>query len=357
MTVSHSGIAPFAEERLETIRMIRDSAAAFSDVARARKLRFQGIGFDRDAFREMAELGWIGLAVPEDAGGAGLGLPEMVALAEELGRALAPEPLIPAQLSAHVLAAAGETELLASLLTGQSVVLTAWQDRANTLEIATEADAPRRFVPMAAGATHFLWPVREHGRVALHLLTMEEADLVAEETQDGGHVGTVRPKPWHGHGPGRHLADDVAEALSEALDRAALATAAYLLGGMEACFALTLDYLKQRQQFGRAIGTFQVLQHKAADARIQISLTRAAVEQAAEAGTPALTSRAKARASEAAMLVQQACLQLHGGIGYTDDYDSGLYLRRAMVLAPAFGGAALHRRRYMALSPELEEAV
>jgi alkylation response protein AidB-like acyl-CoA dehydrogenase len=97
---------------------------------------------------------------------------------------------------------------------------------------------------------------------------------------------------------------------------------------------------------------------------MQVALTRAAVEQAAAAldagatgeAARALVSRAKARASEAGMLVQQACLQLHGGIGYTDQYDVGLYLRRAMVLAPAFGGAALHRRRFHALTPETEDA-
>ena len=133
---------------------------------------------------------------------------------------------------------------------------------------------------------------------------------------------------------------------------------------MEAAFALTLDYLKTRQQFGKIIGTFQALQHKAADTKLHIALSRAAVEQAAaalDAGVngdeaAAMVSRAKARASEGAMLVGQACVQLSGGIGYTDDYDVGLYLRKAMVLAPMFGGAALHRARFMALSPETEDA-
>jgi alkylation response protein AidB-like acyl-CoA dehydrogenase len=209
---------------------------------------------------------------------------------------------------------------------------------------------------MAAGATHFLWPVGE----ALHLVPREAAEVTTEPTQDGGHFGTVRPL-----GRPRDLGPAIAAApLREALDRAALATAAELLGGMEAALAMTLDYLRTRQQFGRIIGTFQALQHKAADARMQLSLCRAAVEQAAAAldagasgdAASAIVSRAKARANEAAMAVQQACVQLHGGIGYTDDYDVGLYLRRAMVLAPLYGGATLHRRRYMELSPEMEDA-
>lgn len=355
-----SGVSPFSGDRAESIEMIRDSARGLlgADMARVRKLRFTEPGFDAGLLRQMAEAGWIGLAVSEEAGGTGLGMAEMVALAEELGRASAPEPLIGCALSAHLLAAAGETELLGQLLAGDAVVLTAWQDRANTLNLASSADGARGFVLGAGGATHILWPVAEGGRVALHVLARDQVEITTEATQDGGHLGTIRPLPYSGHGPGRHIADDVP--LTEALDRAALATAAALLGGMEAAFAMTLEYLRTRQQFGKIIGTFQSLQHRAADAKMQIALTRAAIEQAAAAldeGAPShLVSRAKARASEAAMLVQQACVQLHGGIGYTDDYDVGLHMRRAMVLVPAFGGANLHRRRFMELSPELEDA-
>ncbi len=362
MSATAAGVAPFEGDRAESIEMIRDSARGLlgTDMSRVRKLRFTEPGFDAALLRQMAEAGWIGLAVSEDAGGTGLGMGEMVALAEELGRASAPEPLIGCALSAHLLAAAGEGELLGQLLAGDAVVLTAWQDRANTLALAGSADGARGFVLGAAGATHILWPVAEGGRVALHVLDRAQVEITTEATQDGGHLGTIRPLPYGGHGPGRHVADDIGAALTEGLDRAALATAAALLGGMEAAFAMTLDYLRTRQQFGKIIGTFQALQHKAADAKMQLALTRAAVEQAAAAldeGAPShAVSRAKARASEAAMLVQQACVQLHGGIGYTDDYDVGLHMRRAMVLVPAFGGAALHRRRFMDLTPELEDA-
>lgn len=364
--MSGTGVAPFTEDRAESIGMIRDSARGLlgAEMGRVRKLRFTEPGFDTGLLRQMGEAGWIGLAVSEEAGGTGLGMSEMVALAEEIGRASAPEPLIGCALSAHLLASAGETALLGQLLAGEAVVLTAWQDRAHTLAPATSADGARSFVLMAAGATHILWPVAEGGRVALHLLARDQVEITTESTQDGGHVGSIRPLPYSGHGPGKHIADDIGAALAEGLDRAALATAAALLGGMEAAFAMTLDYLRTRQQFGKIIGTFQALQHKAADAKMQVAMTRAAIEQAAAAlddglggdAARAIISRAKARASEAAMLVNQACVQLHGGIGYTDDYDVGLHLRRAMVLVPAFGGASLHRRRFMDLSPELEDA-
>jgi len=350
-------------DRAESIRMIRDSAAAVvppgGDMKRVRSLRFQDPGFEAGLFRQMGEMGWIGLRVPEAHGGSGLGLSEMCALAEELGAGLVPEPLIPCALSAGLLSALGGVGPLARLLAGEAVVLTAWQEKADSLEVPGSPDAPRRFLPMAAGADIFLLPVREGGRIALYEQPAGRAQVTVERTQDGGNFGTLQPKL----GDAKKLADDVGEALAQGLDEAALVTSAYLLGVMERAFAMTLDYLKTRQQFGRVIGTFQALQHRAADLKMQIALTRASVEAAAatlDAGATgdarrAAVSRAKARASEASMLVTRQAIQLHGGIGYTDEYDVGLYLRKAMVLANQYGSAALHRRRFMAVSPEVEE--
>ena len=170
------------------------------------------------------------------------------------------------------------------------------------------------------------------------------------ETQDGGHYGTLRAAPGARLGA---LPDGL---MDRALDEATLATAAMLLGVMEGAFAMTLDYLRTRQQFGKPIGSFQALQHRAVDLKIQIALTRASVEAAAatlDAGAAedarrAAVSRAKHRAAEAALLVTREAVQMHGAIGYTDEYDVGLYLRKAMVLANQFGSPSLHRRRYVA---------
>lgn len=351
------------DDRAESIRMIRDSAAAVAppggDLKRVRDLRWQDPGFDAGLFRQMGEMGWIGLRVPEALGGAGLGVSEMCALAEELGAGLVPEPLIPAALSAQLLAAAGGKGPLPVLLAGEVVVLTAWQERADTLEVPGSTDAPRRFLPMAAGADFFLLPVREGGRLALYELPAARCVPTIERTQDGGNIGTLQPAMHEA----TKLADDIGEALAAALDEAALVTGAYLLGGMERAFAMTLDYLKTRQQFGKVIGSFQALQHRTADLKMQLALTRASIESAAaalDAGAAgdarrAAVSRAKARSAEASLRVQRECIQLHGGIGYTDDYDVGLFLRKAMVLANQYGSAALHRRRFMATSPEVEE--
>jgi alkylation response protein AidB-like acyl-CoA dehydrogenase len=351
------------DDRTESIRMIRDSAAAVAppggDMKRVRGLRFTDPGFDRETLRRMGEMGWVGLRVPEERGGAGLGLGEACALAEALGAGLVPEPLIPCALSAGLLAALGGAGPLDRLLAGEAVVLTAWQERADTLEAPGTADAPRRFVPMAAGADAFLVPVREGGKLALYAQPASGADLAVERTQDGGNFGTLRPDT----GGAERLADDAEAALAAALDEAAMATSAFLLGVMDRAFTMTVDYMKTRQQFGRPIGSFQALQHRAADLAMQIALTRASVEAAAaslDAGAKddarrAVVSRAKARAAEASLLVTRGCVQLSGGIGYTDDYDVGLYLRKAMVLANQYGSAALHRRRFMALAPEGDE--
>ncbi|NBS44369.1 MAG: acyl-CoA dehydrogenase, partial [Acetobacteraceae bacterium] len=192
--------------------------------------------------------------------------------------------------------------------------------------------------------------------LALYSVSAAGADLSLEKTMDGGYFGTLRTDP----AKGKRIAADVGAVLDAALDEAALMTAGAMVGLMERAFDMTLAYLKTRQQFGRIIGTFQSLQHRAADLKIHLALTRAAVEAAAAAldagaegdARKAAVSKAKARAGESGLMVLRQCIQLHGGIGYTDEYDVGLYLRRGMVIANQFGSAALHRRRFMALAPE-----
>lgn len=342
------------DDQAESLRLIRDSARGLlprdGDRKRVRALRFTRPGFDPAVWRAMGEQGWIGLRLPEARGGAGLGMAEFCALAEELGASLAPEPLVHGALSAALMADADRPDLLGKLLAGEHLILTAWQERAGSLAIAGTADAPRLFVPAAAGADYFLVPVTTTaGTLALHLQGKDSGGLDVADTQDGGHFGTLQPAP------GEVLLADAGDLIADALDEAALATAAQLLGVMDQAFSLTLAYLRTRQQFGRPIGSFQSLKHRAVDLSIQIALTRASVAAAATAldapGTPraqrhAAVSRAKARASEAGMLVTRQAIQLHGGIGYTDEADVGLYLRKAMVLANQFGSADLHRRRF-----------
>ena len=243
------------------------------------------------------------------------------------------------------------------LLAGDAIVIPAWQEQANSLALDGgtvlrdgRVSGHKRFVPMAAGADAFL--VSAGGGLALVKRDAPGVTLAIDRTQDGGHYGTLTLE----RAPAQPLAGDLAAAIEEAT----LATAAYLLGVMERAFAMTLSYLKTRQQFGKPIGSFQALAHRAADLKIEVALTRASVEaaaatldtSAAAAVRQAAVSRAKARASDAAMRVARQAIQMHGGIGYTDEYDVGLYLRKAMVLANLFGSAALHRARYAQLALE-----
>lgn len=341
------------------VAMIRESARGIADrqdLKRVRGLRYAAPGFSREVWREICAMGWPALRLPEEQGGVGLGMLAYAALAEELGAALVPEPLIPAVLAAALL----EGEALEQHISGARLVLPAWQDRREALlpeaPLTIEdgrLTAVRHGVPVAAGADDFL--VIGPGRAVLVAADAPGVAVAAHGTQDGASVATVTFE----RAPGRALAADPRPAFAEA----ALATGAYLLGLMEAALAMTTDYLKTRVQFGKVIGSFQALQHMAVELQLEVELTRASVEDAAMVwdrdgmtdGSLAAVSRAKARAARAALRVTREAIQLHGGIGFTDEHDIGLYLRKAMVVAAQFGSAGAHQARYAALKPARQE--
>lgn len=348
------------EDILSSIEMIRDSAQGITstdDLTRIRKLRYLTPGFDRDSWSEMCEMGWPALRIPEDQGGVGLGLLPYAALAEELGRGLVPEPLIPAALAAALL----QGEALDGQITGETLVIPAWADRRGALlpdqplQVTDgKLTAIKHYVPMPEGADAFL--VIGADSVALVAADAPGVTVDTIPTQDGGSMATIR---FDGAPCTVWDADPV-----PALAEATLATAAYLLGLMQAALKMTVAYLKEREQFGKKIGNFQILQHMAVDMALEVEVTRASIEQAAlqwdsEGPTPAAyaaISRAKARASTAAHKVTRDAVQLHGGIGFTDEHDVGLYLRKAMVQAASFGGAKQHRANFARLKPLNEEA-
>jgi alkylation response protein AidB-like acyl-CoA dehydrogenase len=304
----------------------------------------------------MCEMGWPGLMVSEDLGGSGLGLREVCALTEELGASLVPEPLIHAAFAAMLLPG----DHLGPVLSGERIVLPAWQEKPHSIALSGgcllsggRLNGRKMFVSMAVGADAFLVTVRDG--LALVDRDSPGVHVVSTPSQDGGSFATVTFDDAR--------AEFVAGDAREALEVAALATSAYLLGAMDRVFGITLEYLKTREQFGKKIGSFQALQHRSADLKIQLALTRAVVDAAARTMDQsddvrvcrAAVSRAKARASDAASAMTRGCIQLHGGIGYTDAADPGLFLRKMMVLAPMFGSAALHRARYRELAPDLDE--
>jgi alkylation response protein AidB-like acyl-CoA dehydrogenase len=337
-----------------SIDMIRESAQGLADrrdLKRVRALRYTPHGFDRTIWRQMCDMGWPALRLAEEQGGIGLSMQAYCALAGELGAALVPEPLIGAVISAAMLTG----DALKDHLSGERIVLPAWQDRRDTLEperplkmAGGKVSARKLFVPMAAGADDFL--LIGNGQAVLVAADAPGVSIDAKPTQDGGHFAVVTFET-----EASAIAVDPAPVLAEAT----LATSAYLLGLMDAALERTVDYLKTRVQFGKKIGSFQVLQHMAVDLKLQVELTRTSIEDAAarwdrDGAVPrsyAAVSRAKARASQAAMQVARDAIQLHGGIGFTDEHDIGLYLRKAMVVAPQFGSAKAHRARYAQIRP------
>lgn len=341
--------AELAAEREERLRMIRDSAASLvprdGDLNRVRRQRFQAPGIDRDAWAEVCAMGWPGLRLAEDEGGSGLGMAEYAALLEELGRGLLPEPLIEASLVAPLLPAAERDALLA----GDRLILPAGIgfESAN-LPVLRDGQLHGEVAHVALGATADAWLVACDQGLALVRRNAQGLTLQQEPTQDGGHLARL----CFSGTPAEPVASQ-----PTALDEAALASAAYLVGLMDGAFERTREYLGVRRQFGREIGSFQSLQHRMVDLKLQIELARAIVGEAAsalDAGAPAtrvqrLVSTAKVRAADAAMLVTRQAIQLHGGIGYTDEADIGLFLRRAMVLLNRHGSLAFHRQRYIDL--------
>lgn len=366
----------------EHAALLRDSVADFvkrgTDIARVRALRGSPQEYDREVWRQMGELGWLGIAVPETYGGMGLGLAEAAIVAEGLARALAPEPYTAAAvLAAGALAASDnealKRELLPAIVSGGRVAALAWQERPGALDsshIALRAtpfeggyrlSGTKRYVCGAAGADVYIVAAQADSGLVLACLERDSqgAALDLEPLADGRHFGTL------------HLDDAIvprervaaageaaAAALARALDHATAIASAELCGVMSRALDMSVDYMKMRVQFGRAIGSFQALQHRAVDLYIQQELASAVLDDSLRAldqdpaprARSAIASRVKARCSDAGLRITREAIQIHGAIGFTDEYDAGLYLKRALVLAAWLGNAAQHRRRYAALA-------
>jgi alkylation response protein AidB-like acyl-CoA dehydrogenase len=368
-----------------TLGLLADVAGEFArpDAERTRLVRDAGGRLDREMWGRLAANGWIGIAVPEELGGAGLGPRADAIVARRLGYAGFPEPFVAAAvLAPALLAAAGDEagETLAAAIAGERLAAVAWQGFEGGLDAAAvevraadgELAGRARFLGTAdadtylvaareGGATASADPLAAagDGAVSIHLVAADAAGLTAtaELRADGAaevrlDLAGVAAAPLLGPEEG-------AAALEAAVDSARLVLAAELVGLSERVLELTLDYLRQRKQFGKPIGAQQALQHRAVDLWIQVQLAGAALEAAVDvheadpAAGPraAAASSAKARAAAVARRVCAEALQLHGAIGFTDEYELGIHFNRALALAPWLGTAAEHRRRYAALNP------
>ncbi|HWS75991.1 MAG TPA: acyl-CoA dehydrogenase family protein, partial [Quisquiliibacterium sp.] len=359
-------------------RMIRDAAADYcardGSLRRVRELRGQLPSHDARAWREMAEMGWLGCRLPERLGGMALTHSQLSLLLEQYGRSRAPEPLVGSAILAGGALLNGQREALKerwlpALARGEWLPSLAWQDtasrapgeafatRAGPVDGGVVLDGGKRFVQNGESADAFIVSAMGPAGPGLYLVGRDAPGLKIR-THPRVDGGTWRDLELAGVeiGAGAVIAsgDGAASTLARALDEARLAASAELVGLMSRAFEITVAYLKVREQFGRPIGSFQALQHRAVDLLGLVEISRAVLRQSAASfdadddpdARARAASQAKARASDAALKVAKGCIQLHGGIGYTDEHDIGLFLKRAMVLAAWLGGAAEHRERY-----------
>ena len=363
--------------------MLRDAAKSWtqekSPVTAFRKMRDSGveIGYDANAWNEMAEMGWAGVIIPEEYGGSAFGYLSMGLILEELGRTLTASPLIASGVgaaSALVLGGsdAQKSEWLPKIAEGtvvgalavdegphhapEKVALAATKSGAGyslsgTKTFVIEGLAANLLVVSARtsgkpgdkdGITLFLVPADAKG-VSRKRLALADSRGAANITFDKVEVGAdavlgAADKGW--------------DVLEKTLDRVRAALAAEMLGSANQAFETTLDYLKVRVQFGQVIGSFQALQHRAAKMFTDLELARSAVEaalQAIDADSPdvaELVSLSKAKMGDVFHLVSNEMVQMHGGIGMTDAHDAGFYLKRARAAEAAFGSQSYHRDRY-----------
>ncbi len=368
----------------EEQQMLRDSARSFADeklpVSQLRALRKDGKAFDKGAWKEMADLGFAGVLIPEEFGGSGFGYVGLGQVLEAQGRTIASSPLLStALIGASALLLAGNDKQKSAylpkiasgeLITALAVDEAAHHDPAHVALTAKKSGAgytlsgDKRYVVDgaeagllivaartsgkpgdAAGITLFLAPADAKGvaRTALKTLDAHPAANISFRDVTVGAEAVLGS------------ADNGLATLDAILDRARIGLAAEMLGASDAAFDMTSEYLKVRKQFGQLIGSFQAIQHRAAIMFTELELTRSCVAAALAAldsnanNIAELASLAKARAGETLHLVSNETVQMHGGIGMTDAHDSGLYMKRARVLEALYGSESYHRDRYARL--------
>jgi alkylation response protein AidB-like acyl-CoA dehydrogenase len=340
-------------------RHIVDSIGRLLDGAggldRVRRLQAASMSFDAEAWAQLAAHGWLGASVPEAQGGVGLTLGEIVLLLEHAGKRLMPEPLVLALGAANFLArcnAAPARQLLAGLVAGKPICVPVGGEMSGEGRSPLKPDSAQRLTGTTAyvsdGHVGEVFLVQLDSVV--YAVTRDAPGVVieSEETVDGGSITRLRFD-------GVKLTDltllqngpEADSAFAAATDLMRLGYAALLVGLMDEALDTTVAYLKDRRQFGVAIGSFQALQHRAASLYVIIKSTRALLYEAAKAGAERRSVAAlgaKAYAAKAAMQTVQECVALHGAIGYTEEYKMSLFFRRAMALAVAGGDAVSCRK-------------
>ncbi|MBI1393188.1 MAG: acyl-CoA dehydrogenase [Alphaproteobacteria bacterium] len=366
----------------EEQEMLRESAEGFlaerAPVAALRKLRDSGdaTGFDRGLWKEMADMGWAGILVDEDYGGSGFGFVGAGVIAEEIGRNLTASPF----LSTSILAAtalqkfasdAQKKEILPKISAGDLVMALAVDEGkkhapSQTALVAEKSgngfklSGDKAFVSDGHVADKVIVSARtagapgEESGITLFLVNAQAKGIAIERTAMVDSRNAARMTFDKVDATGDDVIGEVDGgymALEGVLAAGRAGLSAEMSGAAQAAFRMTTDYLKERKQFGTEIGRFQALQHRAAHLYSEIELMKSVVLKALQDldnafGMAGVTcSLAKAKAGDVAKLAALEAVQMHGGIGMTDEYDIGLYLKRIRVAQEMFGDTAYHADR------------
>lgn len=367
-------------------QQLKDAAHAFiqdkTPVGALRKLRDEDSadGYDRALWQEMVELGWPGIIIPEEYGGSEFGYTGLGVVLQEMGRTLTASPMVSTVLigaSAYLLGASDvrKKATLPDIAAGKKIVALALEEgpRHAPYNIATRGGASvdgyrisgqKNFVLDGHIADELIVVARETGEpgdrdgLTLFLVDTKAAGVNITRTKmaDSRNAANITFNGASASGDKIiGIKKQGADALDAILDRARIGLAAEMLGAIEVAFEETVEYLKTRQQFGKPIGSFQGLAHRAAEMFCEIELCKSVVLDALSAidnnrdDIAQAASLAKARLNDTFHLVSCEMLQMHGGIGMTDEADIGFFMKRARVAAATFGDSAFHRDRFASL--------
>lgn len=351
----------FSDEQEQLRDAVRKWVEKGYDFERRRSTVAAG-GFDRATWRDMADMGLTGLAISESDGGMGMGPVDAMVVMEELGRGMVLEPLNQALIAGGVLSAYAENvrtrDWLPRIASGDALVVLAAQERPGRYRLdACAAQAQpsgdawsltgiKHLVPAGDQADAYLVPAMARKSMALFLVERGATGVTTRGygTQDGSRAADL-----HLDGaPAQQITSDGLAALELAVDIGIAATCAEAVGVMDKTMALTAEYLNTRKQFGVPIGSFQALRHRAADMKMQLELARSMSYYASlKVGAPAderrrAMARAKVQLGQSMRYVGQQSVQLHGGIGVTDEYIGSHYFKKLTQLEMSFGDTLHH---------------
>ena len=364
----------------EEQNMLKDAAKDFcsnsTPITQLRKLRDDKDenGFDKATWQQMVELGWAGITIPEEFGGLGFGFMGMGVVLEECGRTLTASPLYStAVLGASAIIHGGSDEqkggLLPQVAGGEMLLALAVEETPhhNPYRAETKAEktgdgytvtGDKKFVLDGHVADKLVVVARTSGNsgdrdgISLMLVDGSADGVSATRTimADSRNAANISFNGAAGEIIGEE--GKGADILDRVLDTGRILLSAEMLGGIQECFERTIEYLKTREQFGVPIGSFQALKHRAAEMFCEIELSKSVVLEALSAldegseEVAELASLAKARLNDTYNLVSSEGVQMHGGIGMTDEYEIGFFMKRSRICEHTFGNSAFHRDRY-----------